>query len=219
MACRGSLLSCGSHDLFFFVMFMRIKTPTGLRVLVADDNAERRGIFKAMLSDNGYGIVGSLPFGDLTADRIERERPDAVVVNVTDPDESALDRIRTIQDGCPSPIAMFSEDGGPDQIRAAVASGVSAYVVVGLNSNRVRSAIDLARAQFDEGRHVRAELDRAQAALAERKLIERAKGIVMRQRRLDEEDAYRVMRKTAMDRNIRMADLAKTLIDATEILG
>ncbi len=176
-------------------------------------------MFKAMLSEHGYGIAGSLPFGDLTADRIERERPDAVLVNVTDPDERSMDRIRAIQDVRPSPIAMFSEDGEPEQIRAAVAAGVSAYIVVGLNSNRVRSAIDLARAQFDEGRHVRAELDKAQAALSERKLIERAKGIVMRQRGLNEEDAYQVMRKTAMDRNIRMADLAKTLIDATEILG
>jgi response regulator NasT len=198
---------------------MRIKTPTGLRVLVADDNAERRGMFKAMLTENGYGIAGSLPFEDLSRDRVDRERPDAVLINVTNADAGALDRIRELQDARPTPIALFSEDGGPDQIRAAVAAGVSAFIVVGLNGNRVRSAIDLAMAQFDEARHVRAELDKAQAALSERKLIERAKGIIMRQRGLSEEDAYQVMRKTAMDRNIRMADLAKTLIDATEILG
>ena len=176
-------------------------------------------MFEAMLTENGYGITGSLMLGELTPARIERDRPDVVLVNVPDPDAEVLDRIRAIQRVQPCPVALFTEEGGQDQIRAAVAAGVSAYVVVGLNSNRVRSAIDLALAQFDEAQFVRAELDKAQGALLERKLVERAKGILMKQRGLNEEDAYQVMRKTAMDRNIRMADLAKTLIDAAEILG
>ena len=201
------------------VWFMRIKTPTGLKILAADDNAERRGMFEAMLTENGYGIAGSLPFGALTPDRIEVDRPDVVLINVPDPDAEALERIRAIQESTPRPIALFTEEGSQDQIRAAVAAGVSAYIVVGLSRNRVRAAIDLARAQFEEAQHVRSELDKAQAALAERKLVERAKGVLMKQRGLNEEDAYQVMRKTAMDRNIRMADLAQTLIDATEILG
>ena len=199
--------------------FMRIKTPAGLRVLIADDNAARRGMFETMLAENGYGITGLLKLGELTPARVERDRPDVVLVNVPDPDAKALARIRSVQDAQPCPIALFTEEGGQDQIRAAVAAGVSAYIVVGLNSNRVRSAIDLALAQFDEAQGVRAELDKAQAALLERKQVERAKGILMKQRGLNEEDAYQVMRKTAMDRNIRMADLAKTLIDAAEILG
>lgn len=198
---------------------MRIKTPAGLRVLIADDNAARRGMFETMLAENGYGITGSLKLGGLTPARVERDRPDVVLVNVPKPDPKALGRIRAVQESQPCPIALFTEEGGQEQIRAAVAAGVSAYIVVGLNSNRVRSAIDLALAQFEEAQCVRAELDKAQAALLERKQVERAKGILMKQRGLNEEDAYQVMRKTAMDRNIRMADLAKTLIDAAEILG
>ncbi len=176
-------------------------------------------MFEAMLTENGYGIAGSFPLSELTSERVERDRADAVLVNVPDPDDAALERIRAIQDVSPRPVALFTEEGGQERMRAAVAAGVSAYIVIGLNSNRVRSAIDLATAQFDQARSMRDELDKAQAALSERKLVEKAKGIVMRQRGLSEEEAYKVMRKTAMDRNVRMVDLAKTLIDATEILG
>lgn len=92
-------------------------------------------------------------------------------------------------------------------------------MTIEMSSNQVRPAVDLAVAQFTESQSLRKELDKAQTALSERKLIERAKGILMKQRSLNEEDAFQIMRKTAMDRNRRMADIAKTLIDATEILG
>jgi response regulator NasT len=172
-----------------------------------------------LLAEKGYRIAGTIPFGDLTPATVEARKPDAVLINVPAPREGVLEAIRVSQQTSPRPLALFCKHGNQAWIRAAVAAGVSAYITDELTGKRVQSAIDLAVAQFSECQSLREQLDEAQTALSERKLIERAKGIVMKQRRLDEEDAFQIMRKTAMDRNLRLADLAKTLIEATEFLG
>jgi len=198
---------------------MHTSTANGPNILSVDDDANRRGVCEKLLTENGYGIAGSITIDDLTPGKVEERQADVVLINAPAPDARALSAIRKLQDAAPRPIVLFSEANKTERIKAVIAAGVSAYIEDGLGSNRLRSSIDLAIAQFGESQSLRLELEKTQTALSERKLIERAKGIVMKQRSLDEEGAFQVMRKTAMDKNVRVAELAKTLIDATEILG
>jgi len=114
---------------------------------------------------------------------------------------------------------MFSQDGAPQVIREAVRAGVAAYVVDGLDPARVKGIVDAAVARFEEFQRLRGELAAANERLAERKLVERAKGLLMKSRGLDEDAAYRLMRKFAMDRKQRLADVAQQLIDAAELIN
>jgi two-component system, response regulator / RNA-binding antiterminator len=198
---------------------MRSKTPSGQKILAVDDDPKRRSAFEGLLSENGYGIAGAIPFGDLTPERVDAQQTDVIVINAPAPNDYSLETICELQIISPRPIALFCGQGSQEQISSAVTAGISAYMTVELSSNQIGPAIALAVAQFSESQSLRKKLDKAQTALSERKMIERAKGIVMKQRNLNEEDAFQVMRKTAMDRNQRLADLANTLIDATEILG
>jgi response regulator NasT len=114
---------------------------------------------------------------------------------------------------------MFSSDGAPETIREAVRAGVSAYVVDGMEPDRIRAIIDVAVAQFEDFQRLREELAEANLRLAERKLVERAKGLLMKSRSLDEEAAYALLRKFAMDRKLRLGEVAQQLIDAADLLG
>lgn len=114
---------------------------------------------------------------------------------------------------------MFTHDGDSEKISNAIRAGVSAYVVDGLEPDRIRPIVDVAIARFEQFQALKEELSQAHTRLAERKLIERAKGIVMQQRGLPENEAYQWMRKMAMQRNLRIADLARSLITAAELLG
>ncbi len=113
---------------------------------------------------------------------------------------------------------MFTHDDDNEKMRTAMRAGVSSYVVNGINNERIKPIIEVAIARFQEFQTLRAELAEANSALAERKLIERAKGLVMKQRQCSEEEAYQALRKLAMTRNLRMADMAKTVISAAELL-
>ena len=117
------------------------------------------------------------------------------------------------------PVVMFAEDGKPETIRAAIEAGVAAYVVSGLQPKRGRPVIDVAIARFGQFQELRSQLDKARASLAERKLIEKAKGELMKRRRIDEETAYGLMRKMAMDQKLRLIDVANRIIEAAELLG
>jgi response regulator NasT len=114
---------------------------------------------------------------------------------------------------------MFASDAAPETIREVVRAGVSAYVVDGLSRERIKSIIDVAVARFEDFQRLRGELAAATLELSERKLVERAKGLLMRTRGLGEEGAYELLRKAAMDRKLKLAEVAKQLIDAADILG
>jgi response regulator NasT len=198
---------------------MRLRSPAGVKVLLVEDNPERRRMFEGFLMDNGYEVMLARPDAPTLPEAVAQQRPDTVMIGCSHLEPRLVEEIAEVQKVTPIPVVLFSEDNETDKIRAAVAAGVNAYIVVGVNANRVRSSIDLAFAQFEETQGLRSELYEATAALVERKLVERAKGIVMKTRSMNEEDAYRFMRKTAMDRNMRISDLAKTLIEAAELLS
>jgi response regulator NasT len=114
---------------------------------------------------------------------------------------------------------MFTSDGSEEAIRAATRAGVSAYVVDGLDEGRIKTIVDVAVARFEEMQDLRGQLAEANLRLADRKLIERAKGLLMKSRNLDEESAFAALRKAAMDRNLKLSEVAQRIVDAADLLG
>ncbi len=145
--------------------------------------------------------------------------PDVIIIDIDSPDRDTLENMRTISRERPRPVVMFTNDNNTETIRAAVRAGVSAYVVDGLHASRVMPVMEVAIARFEKFQSMREELRQTRTTLADRKLIDRAKGILMRQLQLDEDAAYKTMRKMAMDRNLKIADLARSLIAASELMA
>lgn len=189
-----------------------------LRIMLVDRLPERTNTVEQALSAAGHQVVARvMAGGDLAAD-VAAVSPDVIIVDIDTPDRDTLEHMRTISRERPRPVVMFTNDDNAATIRSAVRAGVSAYVVDGLHASRVLPVLEVAIARFEEFQAMREELEQTKSTLAERKLIERAKGILMRQTRMDEEAAYKAMRKMAMDRNIKLVDLARTLIAAAELL-
>jgi response regulator NasT len=141
-----------------------------------------------------------------------------IIIDRDSPDRDTLEHVCMITRDDPRPIVMFTQDQNRTLMRAALEAGVSAYVVDGLSVERVRPIVEVALARFEQWQALRRELDQAQTNLAERKVIERAKGIVMKQRRCTEDEAYAMLRKLAMDRNQRLAHVAESVITMAELL-
>lgn len=144
---------------------------------------------------------------------------DLVVVATGSADDRLLEGLVALQGAAPTPVVLFASDDSAATIRRAVQAGVSAYVTDGVTPARVRSILEAAMARFRQFKALAEELQRTRSQLTERKLIERAKGIIMAQRGLSEDEAYKLMRKTAMDRNKRMVDIADSIIAASDLLG
>lgn len=190
-----------------------------LSVMLVDECSERVDMLDATLSAIGYNVVARVSAtGNLHA-AFERYRPDIIVIDMESPDRDTLESMRSISDEDPRPIVMFTNDDCQASIRRAVRSGVSAYVTDGISAHRVRPVLDAAIARFEEYQALRKELAQTRASLADRKVIDQAKGLLMRKKKLDEPAAYRAMQKMAMDRNLRLADLARSIIAASELLG
>lgn len=197
----------------------RISGPSSRRVFVFDSQARSGSGLLPALGAQGYACADVATELNGLPDRIAEVAPDLVVLVDPGQGERILKAVEAIHDRHACPVVLFSEDGSPERMKTAVASGVSSYVVVGVGENRVRSAIDMAFVQFGATEALKRERDEAKTALAERKLIERAKGIVMRQRATDEGAAFRFLRKTAMDRNLKLGEVAQQIIDAADLLG
>ena len=190
-----------------------------MRVLVVDESDERSALIREALSGAGHEVADSLssPFELLRA--VEKLRPDVIVIDTDSPTRDVLEHVVMVSQSSPRPIVMFSSDAGDEAIRGAVRAGVSAYVVDGLDKSRVSSIVEVACARFEEYQKLKIELAEANLKLSERKLIERAKGLLMKQRGLDEEQAFQALRRLAMDRKQRLGDIAQQVLDAAELLG
>ncbi len=157
------------------------------------------------------------PEDDLLA-AIRRHDPDLVLIDIDSPDRDTLESLRSAQASQPRPMVMFTQDDDGASIRRAVQAGVTAYIVDGLETRRVRPIVDAAMAQFTQYRALEDELQRALAKLSERKIIERAKGIVMKQQGISEPDAFAAMRSLAMRKNKKLVEIAEGVIAAAELL-
>lgn len=200
-------------------MEIRLIEPLGLGVLVADADPQSSSMLAKMLSIQGYKISCILSDPRELAAKVRALAPDVVVVNAGAFERQFLDQLEALASEERRPTLMLSAGGAPEDIKDAVATGVSAYLLVGLNGNRVRAGIDLAIANFSNVAYLRQELDEARAALEARKVIERAKGIVMRQKGLDEDSAYRLLRGRAMERGVRLAEIARMVTETEDLLA
>jgi response regulator NasT len=192
-------------------------TP-GLRVLLIDDGANRVALIREELARMGCEVVGVIEQATLIHDCVQRLQPDVVIVDSESPTRDTLENLATLNERLPRPVVVFSEDASGDPMRRALKAGVSAYVVAGLHPERLAPVLQVAIARFEQDLALRQELDRAQAQLAARKSIERAKGILMSEMGLDEDAAFKRMRRLAMDRGVPLAEVAERIIDAQNLL-
>ncbi len=197
---------------------MTVVTPAGINTLLIDANPNRRAATCRVLGRLGYCVIessGSLRNIDL---RASGASIGAVVIGATNIDDDLIDQIRALRADANVPVLVLSEDANTDHINDAVSAGVNAYEVIGVNGNRIKAGIDLALANH----RTMVELQRALAAAREdleaRKVIEKAKGIVMKSKGLDEASAYNTLRQMAMKRGVKLIDVARTLTDAVELL-
>jgi response regulator NasT len=190
-----------------------------LSVLLVDDDPARAAIVAPALREAGYEVVTVVDSAAAMLAQVRARRPDVIIIDRDSPDRDTLEHVCLITRDDPRPIVMFTQDRDRTLMRAALEAGVSAYVVDGLSAERVRPIVDVARARFEQWQALRRELDQAQTSLAQRKLIERAKGIVMRQRGCTEEEAYAMLRRLAMDRNQRLAQVAENVIAMADLLA
>ena len=190
-----------------------------MRVLILDESAERGQVLRGGLEHAGYEVAGivSSPF-DLQ-DAVARLQPDVIIIDTDSPSRDALEHLCVMGRDQPRPIVMFAVDGDAATIREAVRAGVSAYVVDGLEPERVKAIVEVACARFEELQSLRSELAEANRKLSERKLVERAKGLLMKARGVDEQEAYQLLRTLAMNRSKRIGDAAQDVIAAVELLG
>ena len=191
---------------------------TTLKVLIVDYDKLRSKPLKQSLVDSGFDVVAHVENDiDLQAKCLAL-KPDVVIIDTDSPDRDTLENICVMSMHDPRPIVMFTHDGNKEQIKLATQAGVSAYVVGTIPSERLVPVIDAAIARFEEFKNLRNELLQAKTKLDERKVIERAKGLLMKQRGLDENAAYEMLRSMAMKKNMKLADLSDQLLQAASML-
>lgn len=190
-----------------------------LRVMLVDDSQKDVSLLNEALKAAGYDVVEVSITAAALLDRVAAVQPDVIIIDSDSPTRDTLEQLSFVNARQPRPIVLFTEDRDNATIQAALRAGVSAYIVAGMQPERLRPILDVAVARFEQDRALRDELRSTQERLAERKLIERAKGLVMKQKGVDEEEAYRVMRKLAMDRNRKLLDIAQQIIDVSDLLS
>lgn len=186
----------------------------GLRVLLVDDGAHRVAGLHTDLVELGCEVVGVLDSATLVHDCVSRLAPDVVIVDSESPTRDTLEHLATLSARNARPVVVFSEDAAEDPMRAALKAGVSAYVVAGLLPERLAPVLQVAMARHAQEAALRAQLDEAQSQLAHRKLIERAKGVLMDSQGLDEDGAHRRLRRLAMDRGMKLHEAAERVVEA-----
>ena len=194
------------------------KVGSGLRVLLIDRSPGRAAILEQALKDAGYVVAAKLTGVVDLYNEVERIEPDVIIIDLESPDRDTLEQMREISRDRPRPVVMFADDDDSDTIRQAVKAGVSAYVVDGLAGNRVKPLMEVAIARFREYQALREELAEAKSTLAERKLVDKAKGLLMQRRGMSEDEAYKALRKMAMDSNKRIAEVAENILAVADLL-
>lgn len=181
---------------------------------LARSRALRIGLLQA-----GYNIIAVLPDDLYMSERIVQLQPDMIIIDANADARDVLEHMVLATRDAPRPIVLFTEDPNQSNIAVAMAAGVSAYVVAGLQTERIKPVLDVAMARFNADQKLRGELSDTKARLAERKIIERAKGLLMERHQLSENEAYQKLRRQAMEKNLKLADLAQRVLDVADLLG
>jgi response regulator NasT len=189
------------------------------RVLVIAESSSCAEALTVGLQRGGHELTEVLPADREINGAIGRLRPDAIMLEADSPQVDLLDRVLDAMGTHPLPLVIFSNDGSTEAIERAMSAGAAAYVVDGLSAMRVPSILQVALARFDFISGLRNELGMAQQKLAERKVVERAKGLLMKARNLTEDEAYHTLRRMAMERNKRMGEVARSVIEMADLLN
>jgi two-component system, response regulator / RNA-binding antiterminator len=190
-----------------------------LSILIIDENRVRAAIIEEGLREAGHSRITIISEMSGLVRRIEEAAPDVIVIDLENPNRDMLEDLFRVSRAVRKPVAMFVDKSDTAMIAEAIAAGVSAYVVDGLRKDRVKSILDLAIGRFNAFERIREELETAKQALSERKLIDRAKGILMKLKHISEDEAYALLRQTAMKQNMRIAKIAESIIATSTIFG
>ncbi|MFG5862263.1 ANTAR domain-containing response regulator [Metapseudomonas sp. CR1201] len=190
-----------------------------LRILLINDTAKKVGRLKTALVEAGFEVIDE---SGLTIDlpaRIEAVRPDVVLIDSESPGRDVMEQIVLVSRDQPRPIVMFTDEHDPTVMRQAIQAGVSAYIVEGIQTDRLQPILDVAMARFEADQALRAQLNARDQQLAERKRIELAKGLLMKMKQCGEEEAYTLMRRQAMSRQQKLIQVAEQIIAMHDMLG
>lgn len=188
------------------------------RIAIVDENPIRAAILKEGLREAGFTSVEHVGEMNNLLARIYRIDPDVILIDLENPSRDVLEQMFQVSRAVRRPIAMFVDQSDAASIQASVDAGVSAYIVDGFRKERIKSIIDLCISRFNAFAKLQDELERTKTALEERKVIDRAKGILMRAKSLSEEEAYVLMRSTAMREKKKIVEIAQSIITASELL-
>ena len=189
-----------------------------LKVMIVDDVVERAQVLQRVLTQAGYEVIA---YATSTFDlhrQVGALKPDIIIIDTDSPDRDTLENLCVVSRDEPRPVVMFTHDGDSEKIRAATKAGVSAYVVGGVTPERIGSIIGAAVARFEQFQALKREFEELENKLADRKVIERAKGILMKSRNLSEDEAYGALRRQAMENNMRLAEVARQVIVVAGLL-
>ena len=189
-----------------------------LTVLIIDESRSRAGEICAGLALAGYQVAAILAGADNLSQEVERLQPDVILIDSDSPSRDTLENLAAMNRNMPRPVVIFTQEDGQETIRDAVKAGVSAYVVDGLDPKRIKPIVEVARARFEESLALRREIEAMSRKLTDRKLVEQAKGILMKARGLDEDAAYHAMRRLAMERGQPLVKVARDVIEMAKML-
>lgn len=192
---------------------------TDLKILLIDENDARAAILLEGLRSSGMNCIEWLKETANVQDRIFALDPDVILIDLENPNRDVLEHMFQVSREVKRPIAMFVDQSDSQSIAQAIDAGVSAYIVDGLKSERVQAIVDMTVSRFNAFSRLHKELAEAKGALEERKVIDKAKGILMEQRGIGEADAYALLRKTAMNKGQKISDIASSIVTAAELLG
>jgi response regulator NasT len=191
-----------------------------LKVLVVDNTPGRASsLEKALAAMPGVEVACIVESALELFDRVSEHCPDVVLIETDSPSRDVLEQLAAVSSTAPRAVVMFTGDSHDASIRAALRAGVSAYIVDGLSPGRLAPIMRVAMERFDADQRLRAELEDTRLRLEDRKLVERAKGILMKQRGLSEDEAFAALRTHAMQKGLRLGDAARQLIDIAALLG
>lgn len=209
------------------------KAPEALRIVVvapdlvvsdpddehAKSQAERSRALRIGLLENGFNLIASLPGDVFLADRINQLQPDLIIVDAESEARDALEHVVFATRDARRPIVMFTDDSDTSHVKDAVAVGVSAYIVDGLASSRIKPILEVAMARFEHEERLRSERDQARSALQDRTVIDRAKALLMKHQGLTEDQAFSKLRKVAMDKGLKLRQVAQRTLDMADLLS
>lgn len=190
-----------------------------LKVMLVDEDSLRTEMLTASLVKAGFEVSGRVSCDDDILAGIHVCLPDVLVIDMDSPDDHIFNQLVEINKECPKPIVFFADKGESKVIKQAVKIGVSAFIVDGLTAHRVKPVIELAIARFKEMQSLYQELSKSKENLEERKVVERAKGILMSKKNVSEDDAYKSLRKLAMEQNKKLIDVARSMIELSELFN